>query len=155
MKVTLNKSLPSFKFHSTDPHLGSFDDLKGTPFVLYFYPKDNTPGCTIEGQDFRDAYSQFKKLKIQIIGVSRDNLASHEKFACKLQLPFPLIADEQEKLCQLFGVIAEKKLYGRKVMGIERSTFFIDAQGVLRHIWRKVSVKEHVAQVLTTAKTFL
>jgi peroxiredoxin Q/BCP len=123
-------------------------DLAGSNVVLYFYPKDSTPGCTTEGQDFRDHYQKFRKSNTVILGVSRDSLKSHENFRAKHGFPFDLLADTQEKLCKMFDVIKEKNMYGRKVLGIERSTFLIDAEGLLRREWRKVKVKDHVAEVL-------
>lgn len=147
-KVVLNRPLPDFTFHSTDPKLMHLKILLGKNIVLYFYPKDNTPGCTLESQNFKVNYHKFAKLKTCIIGISRDNLHSHDKFACKLALPFPLIADEDETLCKLFNVIVTKNMYGRQVQGIERSTFLIDKKGIVRNIWRKVRVPGHVEAVL-------
>ena len=123
-------------------------DLQGKYVVLYFYPKDDTPGCTLEGQDFRDKHGEFKKLKAVIVGVSRDGLASHEKFKSKFKFPFELAADEDEKLCKLFDVIREKSLYGKKYLGVDRSTFILDPDGVLRHEFRGVKVKGHVDEVI-------
>ena len=116
--------------------------------MLYFYPRDNTPGCTLEGQDFRDQHAQFKKLKTVIYGVSRDSLASHEKFKARHKFPFELVSDPDEKLCRLFDVIREKSLYGKKYMGVDRSTFILDQDGVLRKEFRGVKVKGHVDEVL-------
>ena len=116
--------------------------------VLYFYPKDNTPGCTTEGLQFRDLYPKFKKAGAEILGVSRDSLRSHENFKAKLELPFALISDPEEKLCALFNVIKMKKMYGKEVRGIERSTFVIDSEGVLRQEWRGVKVPGHVDEIL-------
>src|SRR5688572_3664115 len=124
----------------------------GENLVVYFYPKDMTSGCTLESQQFRDLHAAFRKAKTRVIGVSRDSIASHEKFRKKESLPFELLADEDEKLCQLFDVIKEKSLYGRKYMGIERSTFLIDAEGVLRQEWRKVKVPGHAQEVLAAAR---
>ncbi len=121
--------------------------------VLYFYPKDSTPGCTAEGQDFRDAYAQFQAADTVVFGISRDSLKSHENFKAKHAFPFELLADVDEIACKLFDVIKLKNMYGKQVLGIERSTFLIDKQGVLRHEWRKVSVKAHVAAVLAAAQT--
>ncbi len=126
----------------------ALQDLQGQIVVLYFYPRDNTPGCTREGQDFRDLYKDFQKAGAQIIGVSRDSLKTHENFSAKHEFPFPLIADPDETLCNYFGVIKEKNMYGKKVMGIERSTFLIDAKGNIAHAWRKVKVPDHAAAVL-------
>jgi peroxiredoxin Q/BCP len=119
--------------------------------VLYFYPKDDTPGCTLEGKDFRDQHAKFKRLGVRVLGVSRDSLASHARFQGKYDLPFDLIADTDEALCRQFDVIKEKNMYGRKVLGIERSTFLVDADGVLRREWRKVKVDGHVSEVLAAA----
>jgi peroxiredoxin Q/BCP len=120
--------------------------------VIYFYPRDNTPGCTKEGEAFRDLYPQFKKAGVQIVGVSPDSLASHEKFKQKMNFPFELLADEDRSVCMLFEVFKEKSLYGRKFMGVERSTFLVDATGVLRQEWRKVKVPGHAEAVLAAAK---
>ncbi len=121
-------------------------------WVLYFYPKDCTSGSTLEGQNFREKYSEFTKLNTVILGVSRDNLKLHEKFKNEQTFPFELIADTDEKLCQLYGVIKDKVMYGKKVKGIERSTFLIDTKGILRKEWRKVTVDGHVAEVLLTLR---
>jgi peroxiredoxin Q/BCP len=120
--------------------------------VVYFYPKDNTPGCTQEGQDFRDLYKQFQKQGTDIVGISRDSIRSHEGFREKYGFPYPLLSDSKESACRQFDVIQEKNMYGRKVMGIERSTFLIDAKGVLRREWRGVKVKGHAEEVLEAVK---
>ena len=125
---------------------------KGHPVVLYFYPKDNTPGCTTEGADFRDLHKQFTKLGAVIAGVSRDSMKSHESFKAKMEFPFELISDADEKLCAQFDVIKMKNMYGKKVRGIERSTFLIDGSGALAHEWRKVKVEGHAAEVLAALK---
>jgi len=151
-KVTLNYTLPPLTFTCTTPDLSTFDDCKGQHLVLYFYPKDNTPGCTLESKDFRDHYATFQQLNTRIIGVSRDSLASHQKFIDKLKLPFPLISDADEKLCQTFDVLGEKTLFGLKVNGIIRTTFLIDKQGIVRTCWRKVKVKTHIQEVLNAVK---
>ena len=135
-KVTLGKKAPDFRLPATGGGEVRLADLKGSNVVLYFYPKDSTPGCTLEGQDFRDRHTKFKRLNTVILGVSRDSLAAHEKFKEKQGFPFELLSDADEKVCRLFDVIKEKNMYGRKVMGIERSTFLIDAAGVLRAEWR-------------------
>jgi len=127
---------------------------KGHPVVLYFYPKDNTPGCTIEGSDFRDLHKQFAKLGAVIAGVSRDSLKSHQNFKAKMEFPFELIADDDEKLCAQFGVIKMKNMYGKKVRGIERSTFLIDGDGKLVREWRGVKVPGHAEEVLAAVKAF-
>ncbi len=151
-KIVLNKPLPALSFEATDPTLQDFSGLKGQNIVLYFYPKDNTPGCTQEGNDFANYYATFKKLNTIIIGVSRDTLASHEKFIKNQGFPFPLIADTDEVLCKTFDVIKEKNMYGRLVLGIERSTFLIDKKGIVRHIWRKVKVSDHINEILKTIR---
>lgn len=122
--------------------------FKGKPLVIYFYPKDNTPGCTQEGQDFRDLYPKFQKAGAQILGISRDSVRSHENFAAKYEFPFPLLSDSDEAACATFDVIKEKSLYGRKYMGVDRSTFLFDAKGVLRREWHGVKVKNHAQEVL-------
>ena len=128
-------------------------DAAGDKLVIYFYPKDMTSGCTRESQDFRDLHAAFRKAGVRIVGVSRDSVASHEKFTAKEQLPFPLLSDADEKACTRFDVIKEKTLYGRKYLGIERSTFLLDAAGVLRREWRKVKVPGHAEEVLEAAKS--
>lgn len=150
--VTLNHPIPDFSAQATDNQLIKLSELKGKNIVLYFYPKDSTPGCTIEAENFRDLYPQFKKYNTEVFGISRDTLASHEKFKCNHDLPFTLISDSNEALCQLFGVIKEKNMYGKKVMGIERSTFLIDSDGKLVAEWRGVKVPGHVAAVLDAVK---
>ena len=148
---TVGKKIGSFSVATTkSPRLTS-KDLLGTPYVLYFYPKDDTPGCTIEGKDFRDHYAEFGRRGVRVIGVSRDSLTSHAKFQAKYELPFELVSDVDEKLCQQFDVIKDKNMYGKKVRGIERSTFLVDSAGVLRKEWRKVKVDGHVAAVLAAA----
>jgi len=127
-------------------------NFKGKPVVVYFYPRDNTPGCTRQGQDFRDHYADFQAHDCEIIGISRDTVASHEKFATKQDFPFPLMADTDEKLCTEFDVIKEKNMYGKKVMGIERSTFLFDKSGKLVREWRKVRVPGHVEEVLEAVR---
>jgi thioredoxin-dependent peroxiredoxin len=130
----------------------SLRDFKGKKLVLYFYPKDNTPGCTQEGIDLRDLYKDFRKAGIEVVGISRDSVRSHENFATKYQLPFPLISDPDEKACKAFDVIKEKSLYGRKYMGVDRSTFLFDETGKLAREWREVKVKGHAQEVLQAAK---
>lgn len=126
----------------------SLTDLRGKRVVVYFYPRDNTPGCTKEGEAFRDHYADFQAAGCEVVGVSRDSLASHQKFSAKFEFPFPLIADTDEVLCKQFDVIKEKNMYGKKVMGVERSTFLYDADGNLVTEWRKVRVPGHVDAVL-------
>jgi peroxiredoxin Q/BCP len=151
-RATLGKKVPPFAVASTAGKTLKSADLKDSNIVLYFYPKDDTPGCTMEGQAFRDHHAAFRELNTVILGVSRDSLAAHDKFKTKHCFPFELLSDEDERLCSLFGVIKEKNMYGRKVMGIERSTFLIDAKGVLRREWRKVKVEGHVEEVLAAVK---
>ncbi|KTC76963.1 peroxiredoxin [Legionella brunensis] len=148
--MNVGDKVTAFEFSATNGLQGKLSDFQGQWLVLYFYPKDSTPGCTLEGQDFRDAYPQLKALNVEVIGISRDSLKSHENFKCKQEFPFELISDKEETLCQLFDVIKMKTMYGKQVRGIERSTFIIDPQGVLRHEWRKVNVKNHVAEVIET-----
>jgi len=128
------------------------DELAKGPVVLFFYPKAMTPGCTLEGQDFRDLHAQFKRAKTTVLGISKDSCERQSKFRAKENFPFELLSDEDEKVCRLFDVIREKSLYGRKFMGIERSTFLFDASGKLAREWRKVRVKGHAAEVLEAAK---
>jgi len=151
-KVKTGNKAPGFKLPATSDQEISTSSLKGKNVVLYFYPKDSTPGCTREGQDFRDLHGKFKRANTVVLGVSRDSLKSHENFRAKQEFPFELISDQSETLCKLFGVIKEKNMYGKKVMGIERSTFLIDAKGVLRQEWRKVKVDGHVEEVLAAVK---
>jgi thioredoxin-dependent peroxiredoxin len=151
--ATKGKKVPAFKLPATDGKKLGPGDFKGRKLVLYFYPKDDTPGCTTEGQAFRDHYKAFQKAGADIVGVSRDSVASHEKFKAKYEFPFELISDADEELCAIFNVMREKNMYGRKVMGVERSTFLIDEQGVLREEWRKVKVPGHVEEVLAAVKT--
>jgi len=130
----------------------SVQSFRGAPLVIYFYPRDNTPGCTREGQAFRDLHDEFNKLGARIVGVSRDSLKTHENFKAKHEFPFELIADTDETLCQTFGVIREKNMYGRKVLGIERSTFLLDGEGRIVREWRKVKVPGHAEEVLEAAR---
>ncbi len=148
-----NRKVANFKLPATGDKSLSLKDFQGKNLVLYFYPKDNTPGCTLEGQDFRDAYEDFLKCNTEILGVSRDSVRMHQDFCAKQSFPFDLLSDTDEKLCRQFDVIREKNMYGRKVMGIERSTFLIDGKGVMRQEWRKVRVKGHVAEVLAAARS--
>ena len=148
--LEVGKKVPAFSAPATGGTVSS-RSLAGQPYVLYFYPKDNTPGCTTESRDFAAHYGSFREHGIEVIGVSRDSIESHERFRAKQELPFPLIADTDETLCRLFDVIREKNMYGRKVMGVERSTFLVDAKGVLRQEWRKVRVPGHVENVLQAA----
>ena len=154
MSVKINTKVKKFKVSATNELEIDSSDLIGKSYVIYFYPKDNTPGCTQEGEDFRDLYKEFKKLKTEIYGVSRDSLKSHEGFKEKYKYPFELISDAEEKLCNLFDVIKEKNMYGKKYMGIERSTFLINKEGKLSAEWRKVKVNGHAAEVLEEVKKF-
>jgi thioredoxin-dependent peroxiredoxin len=152
--VTVGKKIPDFTVPVTgNAEEWSLSDAKGEKLVIYFYPKDMTTGCTKESQDFRDHYAVFKKAKVRVLGISRDTVKSHDKFREKEQLPFELLSDADEKVCQLFDVIKEKTLYGRKYMGVDRSTFLIDAGGILRREWRGVKVPGHVEEVLEAAKS--
>jgi peroxiredoxin Q/BCP len=151
-KVTLGKKVPSFSLPATGASFSSSDALGGK-LVVYFYPRDNTPGCTREGEAFRDLHARFRRAGAVILGISTDSLVSHEKFKAKMKVPFELGSDEDRKVAALFGVWKEKNMYGKKVMGIERSTFLIDADGVLRQEWRKVKVDGHAEAVLEAVKT--
>ncbi|HWK69705.1 peroxiredoxin [Pollutimonas sp. M17] len=150
-QIAAGKPVPEFTAHSTQGQV-SLDGLRGHRAVLYFYPKDSTPGCTTEAQDFRDAYQEFVDAGCQVIGVSRDSLKSHANFSEKQNLPFPLISDADETLCQLFGVIKMKNMYGKQVRGIERSTFLIGADGTLLREWRGLRVPGHVDEVLQAVR---
>jgi peroxiredoxin Q/BCP len=145
--IAVDQTVPDFTAPATGGDI-TLSGLRGKKVVLYFYPKDNTPGCTTEGLQFRDLYPKFQKAGAEIVGVSRDSLRSHENFKAKLELPFPLISDADEALCSLFGVIKMKKMYGKEVRGIERSTFLIDSEGILRREWRGVKVPGHVDETL-------
>ncbi len=147
------KKVPAFKLPATGEQELGLADFEGRKLVLYFYPKDDTPGCTTEGQGFRDHYEDFREAGAEIVGVSRDSVAKHEKFKAKYDFPFELISDADEELCNIFNVMREKNMYGRKVMGVERSTFLIDEKGVLREEWRKVKVPGHVEEVLEAVKS--
>ncbi|MGH8259411.1 MAG: peroxiredoxin [Steroidobacteraceae bacterium] len=151
--IAVGKPVPRFTLPSTGGESWSLADAAGSALVVYFYPKDMTSGCTLESQQFRDLYPAFRRARTQIVGVSRDGLASHRKFREKERLPFELLADEDETVCRLFDVIREKSLYGRKYLGIERSTFLVDGKGVLRQEWRKVKVQGHAEEVLEAAKS--
>ncbi len=152
MTPVLNKSLPDFEALATSGVKFTPSAFVGRSVVLYFYPKDHTPGCTTEAMQFRDRHKDFVKSGAVVFGVSRDNMASHEKFRQNLELPFELIADTEEKLCHMFGVVKNKIMYGKKVKGIERSTFLIDPAGVLRAEWRGIKVAGHVDDVLKAVK---
>jgi len=152
-KVQLDKPIPDAALPATGDQEISLRALRGQNVVLYFYPKDSTPGCTREGQDFRDAMTKFKRQNTVILGVSRDSVKSHENFKAKQGFKFELLSDADETLCKAFDVIKMKNMYGKQVRGIERSTFLIDAKGVLRREWRKVKVDGHVDEVLDAVKS--
>ena len=149
MPVALDQAVPDFTAAATGGPF-TLSARRGTKLVLYFYPKDNTPGCTTEGMNFRDMYPQFEAAGADIVGISRDSVKSHDNFKSKLELPFTLISDPDEAVCALFGVIKMKKMYGKEVRGIERSTFLIDGEGVLRREWRGVKVAGHIDEVLAS-----
>jgi peroxiredoxin Q/BCP len=151
-KLEIGKKVPAFSAEGTGGEW-SLKDAAGKALVLYFYPKDNTSGCTQEGLDFAALHPQFKKAKAVILGVSPDSLASHQKFKTKMEFPFDLLSDVDQKVCKLFDVIQEKSMYGRKYLGVERSTFLIDQGGVLRMEWRKVKVKGHAEALLAAVKS--
>jgi thioredoxin-dependent peroxiredoxin len=151
-KIKLGAKVPDFSVAATGGGSFRLADAAGRKLVIYFYPRDMTSGCTRESQDFRDLDREFRKAGTQVVGVSRDSLASHEKFAAKESLPFPLLADTEERLCRLFDVIKPKSLYGRKYLGVERSTFLLDSSGRLQREWRKVKVPGHAEEVLEAAQ---
>ena len=151
--VNIGEKVANFSLPATGDKTLTLEDFKGSNLIIYFYPKDSTPGCTLEGQNFRDLYKEFQKSGTDILGVSRDSLKAHENFKAKQQFPFDLLSDDDEKLCKQFDVIHEKNMYGRKVMGIVRSTFLIDGSGTLRNEWRKVRVKGHVDEVLEAVRS--
>ena len=151
-RIRVDKKVPDFSLPATGGESFRLADHKGHNVVLYFYPRDNTPGCTLEGQDFRDSMRRFNAANTRVFGISRDSLACHEKFKQTQKFTFELLADAGEKACGLFDVIREKNMYGKKVVGIERSTFLIDAEGVLRREWRKVKVEGHAAEVLRAVR---
>ncbi|HZP93598.1 MAG TPA: peroxiredoxin [Burkholderiales bacterium] len=145
--------VPDFELPSTGKRIFRLSAQSGHPLVVYFYPKDNTPGCTAEGQEFRDLHSEFAGLGCAIYGISRDGMASHEAFKAKMSFPFDLLSDEDEVACGMFGVLKTKNMYGRQVRGIERSTFVIDSAGVVRREWRGVKVAGHAREVLEFVQT--
>ena len=151
-KVSLEKKVPAFSRPVTGGKTWKLGDAAGRKLVIYFYPRDNTTGCTKEGEAFRDLYPAFRKAGTMVVGVSPDSIASHEKFKAKMSFPFELLADEDRAVCELFDVYKEKSMYGRKYMGVERSTFLLDGSGVLRREWRKVKVPGHVDEVLAAAQ---
>ena len=151
--VNLGERVADFSLPATGEKSLSLKDFKGQYLIIYFYPKDSTPGCTLEGQNFRDLIEDFQKSDAAVLGVSRDSIKAHENFKSKQDFPFDLLSDAEEELCRQFDVIHEKNMYGRKVMGIVRSTFLIDKKGVLRKEWRKVRVKGHVEEVLQAVQS--
>lgn len=151
-KVVIGKKVPDFRAVTTDGNEWRLKEAAGSNVVLFFYPKDMTPGCTIEAQEFRDLQAQFRRANTQIVGISRDSCTSHQKFRTKENLNYELLSDEEESLCKLFDVIREKNMYGKKVFGIERSTFLIDSEGKLAAEWRKVKAEGHAQVVLAAAK---
>jgi peroxiredoxin Q/BCP len=152
MSVEVGDKAPDFSLPSDGGGKISLKAMKGKKLVLYFYPKDDTSGCTAEACAFRDALPNFSKVKAEVIGISRDSVKSHDQFKKKHQLSFPLASDEDGKVCEAYGTWAEKSMYGRKYMGIERSTFLIDGNGVVRNVWRKVKVPGHAEEVLKAAE---
>jgi peroxiredoxin Q/BCP len=150
-KVQIGKKAPQFTLEGTCGNW-SLADGKGAAVVIYFYPRDNTSGCTQEGLEFSALHGQFKRAKALIVGISPDSVASHVKFKQKMAFPFELLSDPEQKVCNLYEVFKEKSMYGRKYMGVERSTFIVDGEGVLRHEWRKVKVKDHAEAVLAAVK---
>ena len=147
------KAVKDFSLPSTGGGTFKLADQRGKALVVYFYPKDNTPGCTLEGADFRDHYGDFAKAGAEVVGVSRDSVKSHEGFKAKMKFPFALLSDAEEKVCTLFGVMKMKNMYGKKVRGIERSTFVLDGEGAIAREWRGVKVPGHVEEVLNFVKT--
>ncbi len=151
--IEIGHQAPEFTLPATGGQTINLSDFRGKNVVIYFYPKDSTPGCTTESQDFRDGYDAFTQEHTVILGISRDSIKSHERFKEKQALPFELLSDEDETVCNLFEVLKMKNMYGKQFMGIERSTFLIDASGTFREIWRKVKVKGHVEAVLAAVQT--
>jgi peroxiredoxin Q/BCP len=147
------KAVKDFSLPSTGGGTFKLSDLRGKKLVVYFYPKDNTPGCTVEGGDFRERYKEFAKAGAEVVGISRDSLKSHEGFKAKMKFPFELLSDADEQVCTLFGVMKMKNMYGKKVRGIERSTFVLDGEGAIAREWRGVKVPGHVEEVLNFVKT--
>ena len=152
MSLEVGDKAPDFSLPADSGGKVSLKELKGKTVVLYFYPKDDTSGCTAEACAFRDALPDFSQVKAEIVGISRDSVASHDKFKKKFTLPFPLASDEEGKVCEAYGTWVEKSMYGKKYMGIERATFLIDAKGIVRGVWRKVKVGGHADEVLKAAE---
>ena len=151
MSLEVGDKAPDFTLPADSGGKVSLKELKGKTVVLYFYPKDDTSGCTAEACAFRDQLPDFSKVKAEVVGISRDPVASHDKFKKKFKLTFPLASDEEGKVCEAYGTWVEKSMYGKKYMGIERATFLIDGKGVIRNIWRKVKVDGHAEEVLKAA----
>lgn len=149
----MNTTIPDFEVAASGNQRFASAAFKGHPYIVYFYPKDDTPGCTLEGSQFRDLHAEFKKLGYMVFGVSRDSVASHDKFKAKMNLPFDLLSDKDEVMCKLFDVIKEKNMYGKKVFGIERSTFIMGRNGEIVREWRGVKVDGHAAEVLAAVKS--
>src|SRR5699024_7438789 len=152
MTIKENDKAPNFSAAATGEQTLSLADFAGQTLVLYFYPRDNTPGCTQEGEDFRDLYADFRAAGAAIVGVSRDSVKNHENFRARYDFPFDLIADSDETLCNAYGVLKEKSMYGKKHIGIERSTFVIDGEGTVRKVWRGVKVCGHAEAVLAAVR---
>lgn len=152
-RAQLDARVPDFTLPSSSGHDFALAEQRGHIVVLYFYPRDATPGCTLEGQNFRDLHPRFVKAGARVFGVSRDTIASHQKFCAKQAFPFELLSDEDETACSIFDVIHEKNMYGRKMLGVVRSTFLIDAKGALRREWRKVKVDGHAEEVLEAVRS--
>ena len=150
--INLNDKVPNFELEGTGNLSFNLSDFIGKYIVIYFYPKDSTPGCTNEGIDFKENISKFKKMNVEIFGVSRDSIKSHENFKAKYNFPFELLSDNEEIACNLFGVIKMKNMYGKKVRGIERSTFLLSPEGKLMHEWRGVKVNGHIEEILEVLK---
>ena len=152
--IMLNQTVTDFELPATSGKTFKLSNYQGKALVIYFYPKDNTPGCTTQGMQFRDSYAEFKAANAEIIGISRDNLKSHENFKARFSFPFELLADTEELACGIFGVVKMKNMYGKQVRGIERSTFIIDKNGTLVREWRGVKVDGHALEVLNFIKVF-
>jgi len=150
--MEIGDSLPDLTLPATGNQLIHLTSLIGNPVLLYFYPRDDTPGCTQEGEDFRDHYAKLQAKQVQLFGISRDSIKLHEKFKAKHRFPFHLLSDQDETACQLFGVMRDKMTFGKQVRGIERSTFLFDSTGILREEWRKVKVEQHVQEILSVIK---
>ncbi|MEQ8156201.1 MAG: thioredoxin-dependent thiol peroxidase [Clostridiaceae bacterium] len=151
-KINIGSPAPDFTLNGSDGKTHRLSDYKGKKIVLYFYPKDNTPGCSSEACDFRDNFSVISELNAIVLGISKDSLSSHDKFITKFGLPFILLSDEDKKVCELYDVLKEKNMYGKKSIGIERSTFIIDENGILQKEFRKVKVKEHIKEVIAVLR---